>query len=223
MLYDDIANYEKCMVLLEVHSEIEQEGSIMRFVKTVVADVCKADVVGEVGIEHIVADAATDAQTAIQAAEVVAAEGTLGLSLGKVLDLATYTHSEVTAELWLDGEVVIYIILVFQHRRNLQVVEVVGHLLAGNQILLATFFNIGEPRLQIQRRSIRERNAGNNAYVETRLPVTTIQTGIIRIHVGECRTDSETEVWSTVTVVVSVVEMSRLLVVISTILIVLSC
>ena len=149
MLYDDIANYEKCRVLLEVHSKIEQEGSIMRFVKTVVADVGKADVIGEVGIEHIVADAATDAQTAIQAAEVVAAEGTLGLSLGKVLDLATYTYSEVTAELWLDGEVVIYIILVFQHRRNLQVVEVVGHLLAGNQILLATFFNIGETRLQI--------------------------------------------------------------------------
>ena len=64
----------------------------MRFVKTVVADVCKADVVGEVGIEHIVADAATDAQTTIQTAEVVAAEGTLGLSLGKVLDLATYTQ-----------------------------------------------------------------------------------------------------------------------------------
>lgn len=127
------------MVLLEVYSEIEQEGSIMRFVKTVVADVGKADVIGEVGIEHIVADAATDAQTAIQTAEIVAAEGTLGLSLGKVLDLATYTHGEVTAELWLDGEVVIYIILVFQHRRNLQVVEVVGHLLAGNQIFLATF------------------------------------------------------------------------------------
>lgn len=211
------------MVLLEVHSEIEQEGSIMRFVKTVVADVGKADVVGEVSIEHIVADAATDAQTAIQAAEVVAAEGTLGLSLGKVLDLATYTYSEVTAELWLDGEVVIYIILVFQHRRNLQVVEVVGHLLAGNQIFLATFFYIGETCLQIQRRCIRKRNAGNNAYVEARLLVTAIQTGIIRIHVGECRTDSETEVWSTVTVVVSVVEMSRLLVVISTILIVLSC
>ena len=29
MLYDDIANYEKCRVLLEVHSKIEQEGSIM--------------------------------------------------------------------------------------------------------------------------------------------------------------------------------------------------
>ena len=152
MLYDDIANCEKCMGLLEVHSEIEQEGSIMRFVKTVVADVGKSDVIGEVGIEHIVADAATDAQTAIQTAEIVAAEGTLGLSLGKVLDLATYTYSEVTAELWLDGEVVIYIILVFQHRRNLQVVEVVGHLLAGNQIFLATFFYIGETCLQIQRR-----------------------------------------------------------------------
>ena len=222
MLYDDIANCEKCRVLLEVHSEIEQEGSIVRFVKTVVADVGKADVVGEIGIEHIVADAATDAQTAIQATEVVAAEGTLSLALFKVLDLATYTHGKVTSELWLDREVVIYIILVFQHSRNLQVVEVVGHLLAGNQILFATFFYIGEPCLQIQWRSIRERNAGNNAYVETRLPVPAIQTGIIRIHVGERRTDAEAEVWSTITMVVSIVEMTRPLVVISTILIVLS-
>lgn len=29
MLHDDIANYEKCRVLLEVHSKIEQEGSIV--------------------------------------------------------------------------------------------------------------------------------------------------------------------------------------------------
>ena len=70
MLQDDIANCEKCMVLLEVHSEIEQEGSIMRFVKTVVADVGKTDVVGEIGIEHVVADAAADADTTIKAAEV---------------------------------------------------------------------------------------------------------------------------------------------------------
>ena len=41
MFHDDMANYEKCMVLLEIHSEIEQEGAIMRFVKTVVADVGK--------------------------------------------------------------------------------------------------------------------------------------------------------------------------------------
>ena len=70
MLHDDIANCEKCMVLLEVHSEIEQEGSIVRFVKTVVADVGKTDVVGEIGIEHVVADAAADADTTIAAAEV---------------------------------------------------------------------------------------------------------------------------------------------------------
>ena len=45
MLYDDIANCEKCRVLLEVHSEIEQEGSIVRFVKTVVADSFHIDVI----------------------------------------------------------------------------------------------------------------------------------------------------------------------------------
>ena len=45
MFHYDIANYEKCMVLLEIHSEIKQEGAIMRFVKTVVADSFHIDVI----------------------------------------------------------------------------------------------------------------------------------------------------------------------------------
>ena len=58
------------VLLLEIYSEIELEGSIVGFVETVVADVGKSDIVGEVGIEHVVADAAADADTTIQAAEV---------------------------------------------------------------------------------------------------------------------------------------------------------
>ena len=42
----------------------------MGFVETVMADVGKTDVVGEIGIEHVVADAAADADTTIAAAEV---------------------------------------------------------------------------------------------------------------------------------------------------------
>ena len=56
--------------LLKVNTEIELEGSIVGFVETVVADVGKTDVVGEIGIEHVVADAAADADTTIAAAEV---------------------------------------------------------------------------------------------------------------------------------------------------------
>ena len=55
---------------LKVNTEIELEGSIVGFVETVVADVGKTDVVGEIGIEHVVADAAADADTTIAAAEV---------------------------------------------------------------------------------------------------------------------------------------------------------
>ena len=55
---------------LEVNTEIELEGSIVGFVETVVADVGKTDIVGEIGIEHVVADAAADADTTIKAAEV---------------------------------------------------------------------------------------------------------------------------------------------------------
>ena len=42
-------------LFLKVNSEIELEGSIARFVETVVADVGKTDVVGEIGIEMIFA------------------------------------------------------------------------------------------------------------------------------------------------------------------------
>ena len=55
---------------LKVNTEIELEGSIVGFVETVVADVGKTDVVGEISIEHVVADAAADADTTIKAAEV---------------------------------------------------------------------------------------------------------------------------------------------------------
>ena len=58
------------VLLLEIYSEIELEGSIAGFVETVVVDVGKSDIVGEVGIEHVVADAAADADTTIKAAEV---------------------------------------------------------------------------------------------------------------------------------------------------------
>ena len=57
-------------LFLKVNSEIELEGSIARVVETVVADVGKTDVVGEIGIEQVVADAAADADTTIKAAEV---------------------------------------------------------------------------------------------------------------------------------------------------------
>ena len=56
--------------LLKANTEIELEGSIVGFVETVVADVGKTDVVGEISIEHVVADAAADADTTIAAAEV---------------------------------------------------------------------------------------------------------------------------------------------------------
>lgn len=57
-------------LFLKLTPKLSLEGSIARFVETVVADVGKTDVVGEIGIEHVVADAAADADTTIKAAEV---------------------------------------------------------------------------------------------------------------------------------------------------------
>ena len=69
----------------------------MRTVERVVADVGKSDVVGQVGVEHVVADAATYAQTTVQTAEVVAVERAFSLALGKVLNLAAHAYCKVSA------------------------------------------------------------------------------------------------------------------------------
>ena len=60
----------RLLFFLEVHAKIEHDCSVARAVECVVADVGKTDVVGEIGIEHVVADAAADADTTIKAAEV---------------------------------------------------------------------------------------------------------------------------------------------------------
>lgn len=62
--------------------------------------------------------------------------------LGKVLDLASYTNGKIAAYLRLDGEVVVYLVLVLQYGWNLKIIEVIGHLLAFRRILLATFLYI---------------------------------------------------------------------------------
>ena len=120
----------RLLFFLEVHAKIEHDCSVARAVECVVADVGKADVVGQVGVEHVVADAATYAQTTVKTAEVVAVERAFSLALGKVLDLAAYAHSKVSAHEGLQREVIVNLVLVFYNHRNFQIVQVVGHFLA---------------------------------------------------------------------------------------------
>ena len=47
------------MFFLEVYAKVEHDCTVARAVERVVADVGKSDVVGQVGVEHVVADAAT--------------------------------------------------------------------------------------------------------------------------------------------------------------------
>ena len=186
------------------------------------ADVGKADVVGQVGVEHVVADAATYAQTTVQTAEVVAVERAFSLALGKVLYLSAYAHSKVSAHEGLQREVVVHLVLVFYNRRNLQIVQVVGHLLAVGQILLTTLFYIRQSRLKIQGRCVGERNACHYAHVEARLPVAAVETFVVRVDIRERRTDAQTVVGHAVAVmIVAVVESSGLFVVVSAVAIVL--
>lgn len=46
-------------MILEVDTHIEHQSSIVRGIKGIVADIGKTDVIGQVGIKHIIPDAAS--------------------------------------------------------------------------------------------------------------------------------------------------------------------
>lgn len=56
----------------EVYAYAECEATVVRRVELVVADVCKTNVVGQVGIEQVVSHAAAKPQTAVETFEAVA-------------------------------------------------------------------------------------------------------------------------------------------------------
>ena len=56
----------------EVYAYADREATVVRRVELVVADVCKTNVVGQVGIEQVVSHAAAKPQTAVETFEAVA-------------------------------------------------------------------------------------------------------------------------------------------------------
>ena len=57
--------------MLEVDTQAEREAAVVRCIELVVTDVRESDIVGEVGVEEVVRHAATEAQTGVEALEVV--------------------------------------------------------------------------------------------------------------------------------------------------------
>lgn len=56
---------------LEVNTKVELQSSIMGCVKGIMTDVCQTDIVGKVGIDHIVLHATTQTESSIYPAEVI--------------------------------------------------------------------------------------------------------------------------------------------------------
>ena len=57
--------------MLEVDAQAEREAAVVRCIELVVTDVRESDIVGEVGVEEVVRHTATEAQTGIEALEVM--------------------------------------------------------------------------------------------------------------------------------------------------------
>ena len=127
---------------LEVHSEVQRQTSVVRRVELIVTDIRQTHVIGQVGIKHVVGNAAAQTKSAVEALEAVARERRIYFSLAIVLYLSAHTTCQVSAGKRLDGEVVVDRVGIFHSQRHLQIVQVVGHLLAVVELLLAALLGI---------------------------------------------------------------------------------
>lgn len=73
-------------MILEVDTHVEHQSSIVRGIKGIVADIGKPDVIGQVGIKHIIPDAASQSQSSVCASEIAVRERVLRLTVFKVSD-----------------------------------------------------------------------------------------------------------------------------------------
>ena len=135
---------------LEVHAEGGEEGAGVGGVEVVVGDVGQTEVVAHLGIEEVVLNTTTQADAAVEALEAFIVERAVGMTLAEVLDLAGHAQRHIAAKEGLDAERAVDIDLVFEHHGQLEVAETVRELTAV-VVALATFFNIGEAGLEIDR------------------------------------------------------------------------
>ena len=116
------------------------------------ADIGQTMFVTNVGIEQVVCYTATQFQTAIKALERIrmVGERTVGCMLSEILNLAPYPTGHISTKKRFDGCAAINGQFVFQHQRQLKIVEIVSELrmaaiaLAGSSLL--TVANDGPTR-----------------------------------------------------------------------------
>jgi hypothetical protein len=188
---------------LERHTDVEIETPRACIVEVVVADIRQTDVIAQSEIEHVEARATSDAQTAIEALEscIVIVEARISLTGTIVLDLSTDTKCQIATGKRLNGDIGRNRVLIFDHKRQLQVFKPVCELIAliGT---FATFLRIGETGLKIERCSRRQTCADDSAEVKTCTRVTAVKDSCIGTYSGYIQTQAEAIVGVTAEVAV---------------------
>ena len=98
----------------------------MSVVKTVLADICQADVVTEVGIEHVKPNSTAQFQAAVKSVKVAVLVGAERFSRAIVLDITICSHCQIAAGIGLNTRLIANEVLVFENQGHLQIVEVIG-------------------------------------------------------------------------------------------------
>lgn len=115
------------LFFLEVDADVDEEVAGADVLEVVLAEVGEAEVEAELTIDHLVFQAAADAQTGIPAVDVV--EGADGVAGGVVLGLATDATGQVATDEGCQEEVVSSLDGIFADDGHLQEVHAALHLL----------------------------------------------------------------------------------------------
>lgn len=109
---------------LEVHTDVDEEVAGAGCVEIVLANIGEADVEAQFGIEHLIFGAAADAQSAVEAVDVV--KGAVRPAAAVVFRLAADAVGQIAADKGLDVQVVVDIEGVFDGDGYLQIAEAGG-------------------------------------------------------------------------------------------------
>ena len=127
----------------------------MGIVETILSNVCQADVIACIEIEHIEAYTATKLDTTVKTVEIAVVKGTERCACAVVLDLTIGSHCQVAAHIGLDSHLVADEVLVLDEQGHFQIIEIVGEV-ASSRIALATLLAIIESSLEKQRSAVAE-------------------------------------------------------------------
>ena len=178
---------------LEIHTQVYREAPVVRVVEVVLSDVCQADVVAGIQIEHIVSHSTSDLESAVKAVEIVVLKWAERCPRAVVLDVAVGAHGQVAARIGLDARLVAHKVLVLDEQGQFQVVEVVGELVVA-RAALAALLGIIQTRLEEQGGAVGELGAGGQSDVQAGLGAAAVEQRTVAADVGGVHAHPQPEV-----------------------------